>query len=145
MPDLSAVHMVALAVMAVLGVGGVLLLPRFWRGELTSMYEHASRDMWLWGEPLRRGFIRGLHLGVLGTVVMVLAIFATADLEPTGSMGPAAGAALGMLFALLVLYGSVILFNRPRWVVPPHARTQPGAVHEWRARRRERRDDRHAG
>lgn len=143
--DVSAVHMVALIVMAVLAVGGVLLLPRFWRGELASMYEHASRDVWLWGEPLRRGFIRGLHLGVLGSVVMVFLGFAAAALEPTESIGPVVGAALVLFFALLVLGGSVALFNRPRWVVPPHARNEPGAVHEWRVRRRERRDDHHHG
>lgn len=142
--DLHAVQVVALTVMAVLAVAGVLLLPRIWRGELASTYDHASRDAWLWGEPLRRGVIRGLHLGILGTVVLVFLVFATADLDPTGNMDPIAGAAVVLFCAVLVLYGSVILFNRPRWVVPPHARDQPGAVHEWRARFRERRQQRRA-
>lgn len=137
--DLNAVQVVALAVMAALAVAGALLLPRIWRGKLASIYDRASRDGWLWGEPLRRGFIRGLHLGILGTVVLVFLVFVTADLEPTGTMGPIAGTAVGLFFALLVLYGSVMLFNCPRWAVPPHARAQPGAVHEWRARFRERR------
>lgn len=143
--DLSAVQMVALIVMAVLAVAGVLLLPRIWRGDLASTYDDASRDVWLWGEPLRRGFIRGLHLGILGTIVLVFLVFTTADLEPTESVGPVAGTAVGLFFVLLALSGSVVLFNRPRWAVPPHARHQPGAVHEWRARLRERHDDRRAG
>lgn len=142
--DLNALQMVALAVMAVLAVAGVVLLPRIWRGELASTYDHASRDVWLWGEPLRRGFIRGLHLGILGTVVLVFLVFATADLEPTESIGPVVGSALVLFFALLALYTSVVLFNRPRWVVPPYARDQPGAVREWRTRFRERRRQRHA-
>lgn len=75
----------------------------------------------------------------MATVVLVFLFFATADLQPTGNMGPIAGTAVELFFALLVLYGSVILFNRPRWAVPPHARAQPGAVHGWRARFRERR------
>jgi hypothetical protein len=30
----------------------------------------------------------------------------------------------------------VLLYNRPRWLVPPHLRDEPGALAERRARRR---------
>lgn len=141
--ELSAVQLVALILVTVLAVGAAVLIPRIWRGELVSVYEHASEGVWLWGEPLRRGFLRGLHLGILSAVVLVFLVFATADLEPTGHIGPVVGTAVGAFFVLLGLNALVVLFNRPRWAVPPRYRDQPGAISEWRAALRGRRGPRH--
>jgi len=35
----------------------------------------------------------------------------------------------GLLFLVAIM---VLLFNRPKFVVPPHLRDQPGALREWR-------------
>jgi hypothetical protein len=49
-------------------------------------------------------------------------------------------AVVGYLIALACIVGSlsVVLFNRPRILVPPSMRDQPGAVVEWRLRRQRR-------
>ncbi|HEX8771486.1 MAG TPA: hypothetical protein VF711_12030 [Acidimicrobiales bacterium] len=51
---------------------------------------------------------------------------------------------LGLVFfsgwiLLSVVAASIVLFNRPRTLVPGHLRTQPGWIAEWRAERRTRR------
>jgi hypothetical protein len=52
------------------------------------------------------------------------------------NVGSSAAHAIGLLFSALaallaVLAATITFFNRPRFLVPPHLRHQPGAIAEW--------------
>ena len=136
--DLSA--WLASGFFGLLVLGGTLLLPRLWRGQL-----HPTQDRfrwWLWGDPLLRGWLRTLPWLVLNGWVM-LVFFGVAVVirrEETGPEGAGDPTLLVTAFLLwLALFvavtASIVLVNHPKVVVPPPFRRQPGALSEWRGRR----------
>lgn len=137
--NLTAVQWVAAAILTLIAIGGVILLPRIWRGELASLYDKNSKGIWLWGEPMRRGFIRGLHWDIIGTVALVIIFFTLPDPRHTAELGTVTTIAIILFFLSLALNTLLILFNRPKWAVPPHYRNQPGAIKEWVAKNKEHR------
>lgn len=144
---MSALQVVALIFMTALTVVALTQLRRIWRGELTDLHEAGSRDYWPLGEALRRGFLRGLVVGIVGFTCLLIALAAAiaAD-ELTGTAAAAlerTGQALFLLFVvLLVVDAGVTLFNRPKFVVPPYLRDEPGALAMWLRRGRRRRSGR---
>ncbi len=96
------------------------------------------------GESLRRGFVRTIHLGVVGTAAVVLVLVSSyledkAGNELLAQIGAAVERVATGAFLLIVLLDIVIvLFNRPKALVPPPYRNEPGALTDWMRRRRTR-------
>ncbi len=131
---MSVVHWVALGITVLIAVGGVRNLPRIWRHEAKHLDNVPS--WWPWGGALWRGYVRAMPTGVIGTIVL-LAVFTALALVGEQPSGPFVRpywvvvpslVALGLAGAVML---GVVLFNRPKAVVPPHLRDQPGALGEW--------------
>jgi len=117
-------------------------LPRVWHHEWT----HLDRTpySWRWGDAAWRGYVRALPasimgFGVLSATVPLLMLF------PEDPQGPFVRPywfillSQGMLIVPLLSMGTAILFNQPKFIVPPHLRAQPGMLAEWAAAWRARR------
>ena len=86
--------------------------------------------MWIVGAPrLWRGVIRSFIVGP-PCIALVFAGGAVAELTDADDLGMAIGA-FGLL-AVVALHVPILLFNRPKALVPPPLRDQPGALREWR-------------
>ncbi len=138
---MSLAAMISLAILAVFLIIAVAQLPKYWRGELVDLHHEGTKRWWPFGEAVRRGFIRGLHIGVAAIVALLAGIAGTVVSQNAASstlrdVGSEAADWCFLLFAaLIVLDVSVTLFNRPKFVVPPHARNEPGALRHLFGRR----------
>jgi hypothetical protein len=135
-----------------LGVGGLTVLPRWWHGWfdkretkfLGKQRSHEEMAFW-WlplNEPIRRGLIRSVGVSVFTYWSGILTAgtqavsrnFAGETIGKTFSV-------LMVIFALTAVAGllfavAVICFNRPKWIVPPSARLEPGIFTRRRGRGR---------
>jgi hypothetical protein len=121
-------------------------LPKLWRHE-TDFWDGKAPGWWVWGETLFRGWVRSLiALTLTGTLLLgVFVLGVIADIgEESQTSSDAVQLAFAVSFVLLVLLFiagiTVSLFNRPKFIVPPHLRGERGAIEQWaRARSRSRR------
>jgi len=129
-------------------VAGFWVLPRVWRGELAPGGEHAP-EWWPWGEALWQGMRRmgplcypgaGVFLAAGVGLSLVPEQPAGAFVRPYWAVIPALGA-IGLLGALML---GVVFFNRPKFIVPPYLRDQPGALAAWLTKWRQGRAERRA-
>ncbi len=140
----------AFVIFFALAVAGTYRLPRYWRGE-TSVIPLMSR-WWPFGGPLLRGWERSMPAAFASgwslLVAFVTGSLAAAgkrtDSQPLHDLAYVGIAAIGVFFLSLFVMATVVLFNRPKFIVPPHLRQQPGAVQEWFRAIRRRRGSRHA-
>jgi hypothetical protein len=101
--------------------------PRIWRNEWGYAWDPAS------GGALWRGFVRSTMISgpFLGLTGVLNVIYALSDRRTTAMF-----TVVAMLWmALLVCAVTIVLFNRPKRLVAPHLRHQPGAVGEWLGRK----------
>jgi len=100
--------------------------PRIWRNKWDYAWDPAG------GGAMWRGFVRITPIGgpVLGMTGLVAVIHWLGDGRQTASFAVASV----IWVAMLVVVGTIVLFNRPKWMVAPHLRRQPGAVGEWLGR-----------
>jgi hypothetical protein len=125
---------VAVAILAV-GWYGALLL---WRGR-TDVFDRPP-GAWPYSETLWKGWVRSL-------VVQCLIITSAIGLILYSIWGPSDKSTARVVFVVgLVVAGlafalgmTAIYWNRPKFVVPPHLRSEPGAVAQWYENRRRRR------
>jgi hypothetical protein len=88
------------------------------------------------GEGLRKAFLRGILIGDLaGAAGAAAAICLWVQDDTTGHVHDLANTGLD-IFAALVLFFLIvaavnILFNRPKFLVPPVYRDEPGAIRFW--------------
>lgn len=116
--------------------GGIVFaatrLPAIWRGR--ARFGRVP-TWWFWGEALWRGWQRAVPLAVAFGIYFV-PIFVGAQAlhtrEPNdlGLYVPLwfAALALGGLFLFLALFVSIVLVNKPKMIVPPYLRDEPGAL-----------------
>jgi hypothetical protein len=115
---------------------GLVRMRQIWSGEDLSMQELGTSQWWPLGAALRRGFIRGIAVGVVTCAALVLCLVFVGIAEHTsGSVSSAANsagiAALLVIVVLILVNASITLFNRPRFAVPPPLRDEPGALALW--------------
>lgn len=140
---MSAYHVLLGAGGIVMGVGGLLLLPRIWsgwfgqtatrsRGTLQTRGDRAF-VWWPFGDASRRGAIRGLVAVIAawwGGLLMITAM--EVSLNSHGTVSHAAritgltfAALTGLAFLAAV---TVMFFNWPKFIVPPSQRGERGIL-----------------
>lgn len=133
------VEVVGMTLFAVVGVFGSLQLPSLWRGESAERIERHLRPGWPWGSSALKGWIRSLPAAVLaGWSLFLLALIGVAasngflsEGSPLRLLGYLALPAIGLtIFGFLHML-TIILFNRPKYLVPPSLRGDPGLVQAW--------------
>ena len=129
--------MIAVIVSLILGLAALFLAPRAWRGQLT-FDPGRPPGWWVWGGPLWRGWVRTTFwVCAMGWLFPVLALVAgvvsSEDPLPSGLHVPGWYLALfvGWLGGFLAGIGSIVLFSRPKVLIPPRYRGQSGAIKEW--------------
>ena len=89
-------------------------------------------------QPARCGAASARAFPVQGAAVLVLIGGGIAgDLIGEGEPGYDIAMSIGVvgLLGLFLLAFPITFFNRPRFLVPPHQRDEPGAIEEWRRAR----------
>ena len=127
---------VTVAIFAVLVAGYVFVIGRVWQGR-SEHDPSAPPAWWPFSLPLWRGVARAFP--VQGACVLLLIGGGIgADLAGKESSGYDVGMTIGLagLLGLVLLALPITFFNRPRFLVPPHQRNEPGALAEWRQTRR---------
>ena len=123
-------------------VAGPVVIRRTWRGDIAQSDLGAIASVYA-SENLRRGHARAI-VPVMGVGYAILCIGFTLVLFPEPAQEGAAAvkvffvALMAAIAASVVLYWSIVLFNRPQMLVPPPFRDQPGAVEARRRLRRRR-------
>jgi len=143
---LAVVSFVALVILA------STRLPKLWRSDerVLEGMERSLGAVWPYGRTVWRGVLRGLPAIVIGswflTMGGLLALAVPAGNPPRSRASTAlftalllAGVGFCLCFALHIV---VILFNRPKWIVPPLKRAEPGALAVWSRRKRGENDQR---
>jgi hypothetical protein len=146
--DMSPSEIVSSVLLALAGVGGLIFTPQVWAGYLSRretrfrqwVRSHGKLGYTRWpvGEVTRRGVLRGyvpVTLAVWGIIVAywvkALSSQMPDDLPPTSR--PIAWVALAWFILWLLVLLTVMLFNQPKFIVPPSHRDDAGAVGEWRS------------
>jgi len=121
---------------AVLVAGYAYAVAPVWRGH-SELDGSAPAAWWPFGTPLWRGAARAFPVQG-GCVLLLLGGGIAADLAGEGSAGYDVAMGIGLigLLGVIGLALPITFYNRPRFLVPPHQRDEPGAVAEWRAARR---------
>jgi hypothetical protein len=115
------------AFLAVLMVGGWLVgAPRLWRGDAEV---DEPPPAWPFGRTSWRGVMRSF-VACMPFIALVFAGGAVAELSDSDDLGMALGV-IGLLGSV-ALHLPILLWNRPKALVPPPLRDQPGALREWR-------------
>jgi hypothetical protein len=144
MPEFGLLQAIVLTLLMLVMIGASLRMPNIWSDEqMSDRLFKTMRSWWPWGEPLLRGWIRALPAGLMGgwllvAATIVAAMVATEKLASSPGFGGLA-ILVFLVFLSLGTVASIVLFNRPSFAVPPHLRSQTGAVSEWRGARSRRR------
>jgi hypothetical protein len=109
--------------------------PRHWRGE--SRLKGDDPPLWFpFSEPVWRGVVRSYVVWV-PAIALFVGGSVVAALSPEDSalydVGMAA-ASLGLFGGSAIQFG-ILFFNRPKFLVPPGLRDEPGALAAWRSAR----------
>ncbi|MGD9696371.1 MAG: hypothetical protein AB7V42_12020 [Thermoleophilia bacterium] len=119
-------------------------LPSFWRDRWGPGFDQPDEppEYWPFGVAGWHAYKRAYPFSCvavtgLGVVMVPVALFPG---DPaTDDAATAAGIPLLIWVVLITGFGlGLLLWNRPKWIVAPRHRAEPGALLEWRRRRRPR-------
>lgn len=123
----------------------MVLLPialyRHWRGK-SMKYEYAASEYFFKSEDLRRGHVRAAVPLLAGGLVLSAFALALVSIPPVPegqidyAFDNAFLAFLILELIFVVLWCAIILFNRPRFLVAPHYRDEPGLLQARRLRKK---------
>jgi hypothetical protein len=114
-----------------LGAVYVLVARKVWHGE-SGLDGDVPPEWWFLGDETWRGVARAY----IATAPFVLVFFAGALVAELGDADDAGMAvSAGALLLGVLVHASIVLWNRPKALVPPHLRDEPGALAARRARR----------
>jgi hypothetical protein len=141
-------ELVAALLVLVICIGGLLILPRVWRGWFASDGTGSRRThggnalfWWPYGEASRRGAIRGLVAAIFAAWALLIAgMLAAVSVQVSGrsahTFHTGAIALIAIFVIFLLLHFTVMFLNRPKFIVPPSQRGELGVLAERAARRR---------
>jgi hypothetical protein len=112
-------------------LGGPFVARRLWTNELRRTFDpDVAPSGWIFGDALWRGWFRVAFLGYLVVSLFGLAgLLWLVDGETVNLVG---GYAAALAVLLMVFAVPIVLLNRPKFLVVPWLRDQPGAIAEWR-------------
>ena len=115
-----------------------LAITRIWQGR-SELDTDSPPPWWPFSVPLWRGVARAFPVQA-ACVILLIGGGIGANLLGEDSAGYDIGMSIGLvgLLGIFLLALPITFFNRPRFLVPPHQRDEPGAVAEWRAARARR-------
>ncbi|WP_432937219.1 hypothetical protein ACQPXM_24630 [Kribbella sp. CA-253562] len=136
---------VVIVLLGLLVLVSLALLPKLWRSQADIQREETTKS-WPFGEAFRAGFLRSIPAAVLALLMLELGLIAAFFAEYLTGEGSRFADRLtvyfGTAFVVMLLVDlSVRLFNRPKFIVPPDARSEPGAVRLWWSSRKRRRSN----
>jgi hypothetical protein len=122
---------IVLDVLVVLTTAAILVSARrAWRNEQPWLDPDAPRA-WTGGLPSWRGWVRVQAVIVPTVFVIAAPLFVIQSTGVGGGAWDTVRAVAGLVICGVLLAGArVWLFNRPRWLVAPHLRHQPGMIAE---------------
>ncbi|MEO8690568.1 MAG: hypothetical protein ABI611_20410 [Solirubrobacteraceae bacterium] len=135
---MSAEMVITIAFYLLLVFGYFYAVGKVWRGE-SEFDRDTPASFWPFSVALWRG--AGRALPVQGaSVLLLIGAGVTSDLIGTRSRYYDAVMAIGLLGLLAGIFVAlpIMYFNRPKPLVPPIWRDDPGAVEEWRTARTRR-------
>ncbi|HEX8053409.1 MAG TPA: hypothetical protein VF517_10480 [Thermoleophilaceae bacterium] len=116
------------AVVVIASFGTVLVLVRFgaiWRGA----GDRAAPPSWPFSHAMWRGVVRTYPLGALMfPSLLVNYVIAKLDSSPSPGLVAVQAAAVAIAVVAFALYVSVVLYNRPKRIVAPPYRDEPGVL-----------------
>jgi len=117
--------------------------PRLWDGRAGAAEDEPPPGGWPLGAASWRGGMRATLVTLPCSALLILFGWAFNRTSPDSTAYDVLGT-LGAASVLLLigLTASITLVNRPRFLVPPHLRSQRGVLQERRERREHRRGDR---
>jgi hypothetical protein len=129
---LSVETALTVAFVCLLGVFYVYVVAKVWLGE-SELDSSKPPDIWPFGLPLWRGLSRAF---VIQGLCVLLLIGGGVASDAVGKDSAAFDWLMGIgLLGLFLLAFPITLFNRPKFLVPPRQRDEPGALEEWRRER----------
>jgi hypothetical protein len=125
---------IALAiVVGLLTIYLVISAVRLWHDPARADRIDSAYAVLPFGPRVRRGTVRGAwpRAAILACVTGIV-LLGTAPTHAQLAAGKADAVIAVVLIGLLLVAGllqlSIILVNRPRWIVPPHMRAEPGVL-----------------
>jgi hypothetical protein len=124
------VAIVILAGLAFL-IHGLVFGPRWWRNELPGLAYRPDDvpEWWPYGGALWRGMLR---TPLVGWIAIPLGCAGAGLAQLDGVFAGVGGVLALVSVGLVCLMVPIVLFNRPKFLVIPWLRDQPGAIAEWR-------------
>lgn len=127
----------SVAYWVILAAGVVIsftLTPRYWMKGVPHVDPDRPPRAWVWGGALWKGFVRALPIA--GPQIVLFfgpALPVELELVVPGSSAWEWQGRLWILAMGIVLISElgIVLFNRPKFLIPPRFRNQPGAIEEW--------------
>jgi hypothetical protein len=115
-----------------------LAITRIWQGR-SELDTDSPPPWWPFSVPLWRGVARAFPVQA-AAVLLLIGGGIGASLAGKDSSGYDIGMSIGLvgLLGIFLFALPITFFNRPRFLVPPHQRDEPGAVAEWRSARARR-------
>jgi hypothetical protein len=109
-------------------------LPRSWRGDHPWFARKTAPGWFPWGSALWRGWRRVALIAPFALTALTLSLVAGGLISAHSGVAwfPRVCAYL-FAFSAFVLIPAVILLARPKLVIPPVLRDEPGAIADWRA------------
>lgn len=113
-----------------------LRLPGWWRSDkrVYRVTEGRSETALSFGRSVARGFVRGWPAIMVGSWFLAVGGVLAVVVRVRGA--PVLTLAAGGFGLCLALHVAVILFNRPKWIVPPAMRHEPGTIAVWSGRQK---------
>lgn len=117
----------AIGMAAVATAAWIRVALAMWRSDRHSDLPAPRIGHILGGPRLQRGMARGAVVGACLLVSTLLVAIAGALTQSSASQAVGTVGVVGVLLCL-VLYASVILVARPKWIIPPHMRSDVGLI-----------------
>ncbi len=133
---MAVIDWAALVVAVMILVGGAWRIPQLWRDDAPGLRNRPTASPW--GAAVWRAFIRAFPTWV-PTLVPAVVLYGILIVDPAADKGSLRDQSALMVVLLAVLGAgaatstAVMLVNRPKFLVPPHLRDQPGMLADvWR-------------